>query len=132
MVKNSKIFKFILVLLGTISLCLGVLGIFLPLLPTTPFLLLSAALYFRGSTHFYNWLINHKVFGEYIRNFRENKAIPVRVKVISISLLWITILSSAYFFVPFVWLKILLIIIAVLVTRHILSFKNLNKKNKSH
>lgn len=123
--KDSKIYRYFLVVLGTISLALGILGIFLPLLPTTPFLLLTAALYFRGSEKFYNWLINHKILGEYIRNFRENRAIPLRVKIISVSLLWITILSSAYFFVPYWWAKLIMIIIAILVTKHILSFKTL-------
>ena len=126
--KNIKIYKYILFIIGSISLLLGILGIFLPVLPTTPFLLLTAALYFRSSTRFYNWLINHKVFGEYIRNFREYKAIPVRIKVISISMLWITILSSAYFFVPYNAVKVLLIITAIAVTIHILSFKNLEQK----
>ena len=122
---DSKIYRYFLVVLGTISLALGILGIFLPLLPTTPFLLLTAALYFRGSEKFYNWLINHKILGEYIRNFRENRAIPLRVKIISVSLLWITILSSAYFFVPYWWAQLIMIIIAILVTKHILSFKTL-------
>ena len=124
---NSKIYRYFLVTLGTISLALGILGIFLPLLPTTPFLLLTAALYFRGSERFYNWLINHKILGEYIRNFRENRAIPLRVKIISVSLLWITMLSSAYFFVPYWWAQLIMIIIAILVTIHILSFKTLKR-----
>ncbi|MDR0874164.1 MAG: YbaN family protein [Prevotellaceae bacterium] len=117
--------RFLLIFLGTISLILGVLGIFLPLLPTTPFLLLTAALYFRGSQRCYDWLMNHRVLGVYIRNFRENRAIPRRVKVISISLLWLTMLTSAWFFVPYWWVRILMIVIAGLVTRHILSFKSL-------
>ena len=120
-------YRYFLVVLGTISLALGILGIFLPLLPTTPFLLLTAALYFRGSEKFYNWLINHKILGEYIRNFRENRAIPLRVKIISVSLLWITILSSAYFFVPYWWAQLIMIIIAILVTKHILSFNTLKR-----
>ena len=72
--------KTLYIVLGSISLALGILGIFLPLLPTTPFLLLTAALYFKGSPRLYNWLLNHRHFGPYIRNFRENKAIPLRAK----------------------------------------------------
>ena len=67
--------KTLYIALGTLSLALGILGIFLPLLPTTPFLLLTAALYFKSSPRLYNWLLNHKHLGPYIRNFRENKAI---------------------------------------------------------
>ena len=66
--------KTLCIILGSISLALGILGIFLPLLPTTPFLLLTAALYFKGSPRLYNWLLNHRHFGPYIRNFRENKS----------------------------------------------------------
>ena len=107
------------------SLALGILGIFLPLLPTTPFLLLTAALYFKSSPRLYNWLLSHKHLGPYIRNFRENKAIPLRAKIISISLMWITMLYCVFFIVPYIWVKVILLIIAAGVTYHILSFKTL-------
>ena len=61
--------------IGFLSLALGVAGIFLPVLPTTPFLLLSAALFFRSSPRAYQWLLNHKLLGPYIRDFRESRAI---------------------------------------------------------
>ena len=104
---------------------LGILGIFLPLLPTTPFLLLTAALYFKGSPRLYNWLLNHRHFGPYIRNFRENKAIPLRAKIISLVLMWGTMLYCIFFLIPLLWVKILLGLIAAGVTYHILSFKTL-------
>ena len=69
--------KTLYIVLGSISLGLGILGIFLPLLHTTPFLLLTAALYFKGSPRLYNWLLNHRHFGPYISNFRENTTIPL-------------------------------------------------------
>ena len=119
--------KTICIILGTISLGLGILGIFLPLLPTTPFLLLTAALYFKGSPRLYQWLLNHKYFGTYIRNFRENKAIPLRAKIISLLLMWGTMLYCIFFLIPLVWVKILLFLIAAGVTYPILSFKTLKK-----
>ena len=119
--------KTICIILGTISLGLGILGIFLPLLPTTPFLLLTAALYFKGSPRLYQWLLNHKYFGTYIRNFRETKAIPLRDKIISLLLMWGTMLYCIFFLIPLVWVKILLFLIAAGVTYHILSFKTLKK-----
>ena len=119
--------KTICIILGTVSLALGILGIFLPLLPTTPFLLLTAALYFKGSPRLYQWLLNQKHLGPYIRNFRENKAIPLRAKIISLVLMWGTMLYCIFFLVPLVWVKILLFLIAVGVTYHILSFKTLKK-----
>ena len=122
--------KTICIILGTISLGLGILGIFLPLLPTTPFLLLTAALYFKGSPRLYQWLLNHKYFGTYIRNFRENKAIPLRAKIISLLLMWGTMLYCIFFLIPLVWVKILLFLIAAGVTYDILSFKTLKKRDK--
>lgn len=117
--------KVLYIILGSISLVLGVVGIFLPLLPTTPFLLLTAALYFRSSPRLYEWLLNHKYMGPYIRNFRENKAIPLRAKIVSVSLLWLTIGYCILFVVPLWWVKLLLFGIAAGVTWHILSFKTL-------
>lgn len=117
--------KTLYIVLGSISLGLGILGIFLPLLPTTPFLLLTAALYFKGSPRLYNWLLNHRHFGPYIRNFRENKAIPLRAKIISLVLMWGTMLYCIFFLIPLLWVKILLGLIAAGVTYHILSFKTL-------
>ena len=117
--------KTVCIILGTVSLALGIIGIFLPLLPTTPFLLLTAALYVRSSPRLYNWLLHQKYLGNYIRNFRENKAIPLRAKVISLVLMWGTMLYCIFFLIPLLWVKILLGLIAAGVTYHILSFKTL-------
>ena len=117
--------KTLSIILGSISLALGILGIFLPLLPTTPFLLLTAALYFKGSPRLYNWLLNHRHFGPYFRYFRENKAIPNRAKVISLVLMCGTMLYCIFFLIPQLCVKILLGLIAAGVTYHILSFKTL-------
>jgi len=115
----------ILIAIGTSSLALGIAGIFLPILPTTPFLLLAAACYARSSRRFYHWLISNRFFGEYIRNYLERRGIPLRVKVLSIALLWITIGCSAAFAVDALWARILLAVIAVGVTAHILSLRTL-------
>lgn len=117
--------KALYISIGTLSLFLGILGIFLPLLPTTPFLLLTAALYFKSSPRLYAWLLNQKHLGPYIRNFRENKAIPLRAKIISVSLMWGTMLYCVFFIIPFLWVKAVLLLIAAGVTYHILSFKTL-------
>ena len=96
--------KYLLIILGSICLALGVIGIFLPLLPTTPFLLLSAALYVRSSEKLYQWLIHQMYLGTYIRNFRENKAIPLRSKIFSVSMVWITLTYCAIGIVESVWM----------------------------
>ena len=117
--------KYILAFLGSLSLALGILGIFLPVLPTTPFLLLAAALYVRSSARLYDWLMSHRHLGPYIKNFRENKAIPLRVKVVSVSLVWATLLYCALFVAWVWWMRLLFIAIATCVTVHILHYKTL-------
>lgn len=120
-----KILKKLLTAAGIISLLLGVIGIVVPLLPATPFLLLSAACFVRGSDRLYQWLMEHKLFGRYIRNFREHKAIPLKTKILAVSLLWVTILYSILFVVNSVYARILLATLAIAVTLHILHFKTL-------
>ncbi|MDD2596007.1 MAG: YbaN family protein [Bacteroidales bacterium] len=115
--------KVLYVILGTISLALGILGIVLPILPTTPFLLLTAFLYFKGSGRLYDKLMSDKHLGPYIKDFRENRTIPLPTKIVSISLLWITISASALFVVDILWLRILLLVVAIAVTIHITSYK---------
>lgn len=110
---------------GLMALALGILGIFLPVLPTTPLLLLAATLFLRGNRRLYDWLLNHPTLGTYIRNFKEHKAIPLKVKVISVSLLWLTLLYCAIFVSGHWALSLLFIFIALGVTIHILSYKTL-------
>lgn len=116
---NSPI-KILLIVVGTICVILGVFGIFLPLLPTTPFLLLAAYCYSRSSERFYHWLITNRWFGEYIRNYREGRGMLLKQKIIALSLLWITISYSALFVVSHGWLQLLLLVIALCVTVHLL------------
>ncbi len=122
--------RILYIILGSISLGLGVLGIFLPVLPTTPFLLLAAALWFKNSPKLYDWMIGNRYFGEYVRNFRENRAIPLRAKIASITLMWMAILASAFLAVNAWWLRAVLIAIAAGVTWHILSYKTLPRRGK--
>ena len=120
---SNKTRNIFYVALGSISLALGTLGIFLPLLPTTPFYLLTAWLYMKGSEKLYRKVMSNKFFGTIVRDFQENKTILLKTKIFSVSFLWITILSSAFFFVSILWVKILLIGIAIGVTIHVLSYK---------
>jgi len=116
-----------LIIAGTSFLVLGIIGIFLPLLPTTPFLLLAAACYARSSKRFYNWLLNNKWFGNYIKNYREEKGIPLRIKILTISFLWMVIICSTIFVVNILLGRIVLILIAIGVTIHVLSVRTLRQ-----
>ena len=117
--------RVILTVLGFLSLGLATLGVFLPVLPTTPFLLLSAALFLKGNRRWYEWLMNHPKFGTYITNFTVHKAIPQRVKVVSVSMVWITLLNCAIFVAEHWALRIFFILLASAITIHILSYKTL-------
>ena len=125
----KKPVKILLIATGTFLIGVSIVGIFIPVLPTTPFLLLAAALYARSSKRFYNWLINNRILGRYIKNYREGKGIPLKVKIIAISILWITIGYSAIFAIEILWVRILLVIIAIGVTVHIVRVKPGVKNN---
>jgi len=87
---KQRFVRVALIVVGTISTALGILGIFVPILPTTPFLLLAAACYSRSLQRFYDWLLNNKYFGNYIRNYLEKEGIPLKVKVLTLAVLWAT------------------------------------------
>lgn len=110
---------------GTVCVGLGLLGIFLPVLPTTPFLLLAAFCYGRGSKRFYHWLVDRSWFGDYIRNYREGRGIPLKQKVMTIILLWLTIGVTIGLTEPAWWLKVLLAAVAIGVTFHVTRLKTL-------
>jgi uncharacterized membrane protein YbaN (DUF454 family) len=125
----KKPLKILMIATGTFLIGVSIVGIFVPVLPTTPFLLLAAALYARSSRRFYNWLINNRILGRYIKNYREGRGIPLKVKIIAISILWITIGYSAIFAMDILWVRILLALIAIGVTIHIASKKPKVKDN---
>lgn len=121
--RMRRLVRYIFVTVGTLSCILGIIGIFVPVLPTTPFLLLAAALYFRSSPRLYGLLLSHKTLGPYIRNFREHKSIPLRVKVISVSMVWASLLYCAFLFSEEWLLSVAFIVLAVLITVYLLHFK---------
>jgi uncharacterized membrane protein YbaN (DUF454 family) len=104
---SAALKRYLLITLGTICLAIGIVGIFTPILPTTPFLLLAAFCYLRSSQRFHSWLMNNRVFGGYIRSYTEGRGIPLKVKLFTITLLWVTIGIS-------IWLVSNMIVTAVL------------------
>ena len=117
--------KILLTILGLISLGLGILGAFLPVLPTTPLLLLAAFLFLRSNRRLYDWLLNHPKMGPYITNFIKHKAIPLRVKIVAVSTLWLTLLYCAVFVAEHWAFRAFFILLAICITWHILSYKTL-------
>jgi uncharacterized membrane protein YbaN (DUF454 family) len=130
----SSLKKAMYIAAGTISLGLGSLGVFLPVLPTTPFLLLSAACYYKGSERMHRWLLNNKLFGTYIRNYKEGKGITQTGKILTLSLLWITMCFSILYLVNSYVVQIVLFAIAIAVTLHIICLptyrRTQSRKNK--
>lgn len=128
-VKNlelPKLYRYLYLISGILLVAIGVIGIFLPVLPTTIFLILASACFVKSSPRANEWLKNHKIFGMYIKNYQDKTGLTVKAKVINISLLWIMILLSAFFFTNEFYIRIILLMIAVGVTIHLLMI-NLNK-----
>jgi uncharacterized membrane protein YbaN (DUF454 family) len=104
---------------GTVCLVLGAVGILLPVLPTTPFLLLALACYCRSSERMTHWMLNNRYFGKYIRNYREGKGIPLKTKLFALAILWAAMVYSAFFVIPILIAQIILFTIAAAVTIHL-------------
>lgn len=119
----KKIKKRLIFIGGFISLILGIIGLVIPILPTTPFLLLASAAFAKSSERFNNWLLNNKILGAYIKNYREGKGLPLKIKAITLSLLWITIIISIIFLMHLFWVQFVLICIAIVVSIHIILIK---------
>jgi uncharacterized membrane protein YbaN (DUF454 family) len=124
----DKVKRYIFIILGTIFVIIGIIGIFVPILPTTPFLLLAAACYLRGSKRFYDWLLNNKLFGSYIKNYLEGRGMPFRVKIFTIALLWTAIGISIWLTYPNYIVIAVLALVAIGVTIHIVLLKARKEK----
>jgi uncharacterized membrane protein YbaN (DUF454 family) len=109
---------------GLLSVVLGTLGMFLPLLPTVPFLLLAVFCFAKSSPAWAAKILHHPFIGKPLREWLQYKGIRKKDKIFSVSFLWVSILISIFFVTVF-WVRILLIIIAIAVTMHLLSFKTI-------
>ncbi len=98
--------KLILISLGFLFVALGGLGLVLPVMPTTPFLLLAAACFARSSPRFHDWLLNIHVFGSLIKNWQETRSIPKKAKLVAILSIVLVGGSSVIFFIETIFLRI--------------------------
>lgn len=127
----TSVLSYFYLFMGIILLGIGILGIFLPLLPTTIFLILASACFIKGSPKAHNWLINNRWLGGYIRNYKEKSGLTVKSKFTNVAALWISIAFSAFYFTNELYIRIILLIIAIGVTIHLASIKTLrNDSNK--
>ena len=132
--KGQKLIRALWFIAGTICLVLGAIGIVLPILPTTPFLLAAAACYFKSSPRMHKWLLNNKWFGEYIRNYKEGRGLPLKTKITALAMLWLTIGISSVFLLnrflpePLVLpMQVVMIAVAIAVSVHILKLPTFKK-----
>lgn len=119
---KSPMKRMLYLVAGWISLILGIIGLLLPIVPTTPFLLVSAACWAKSSSRFYNWLMNNPWFGSHLRRWRKYRCIPLRIKIIAVTVLSVTLGSSILLFVPFLSMQILLAFIGLGVMIYIARF----------
>ncbi|MFA7292017.1 MAG: YbaN family protein [Rhodocyclaceae bacterium] len=110
---DSQVVRWLLWTFGSIALVLGIIGIFLPVLPTTPFILLAAACYARASERFHQRLLAHPTFGPTIREWEEYRSMPLRTKKVAISLMTLSIAISIWVVRDYLWLQIILAVLAV-------------------
>ena len=121
--EQSGFYRFLYLVSGILLVIIGVIGIFLPVLPTTIFLILASACFVKGSPKANEWLRNHKILGAYLKNYQDKTGLTVKAKVFNISFLWLMILTSAYVFTEEFFIRLLLIAIAIGVTVHLLMVK---------
>lgn len=116
---RNRVLRLLLLVSGWLLVVMALIGIILPLVPTTPLLLLAAICFAKSSARFYNWLYVNRIFGKYLLDYKEKKGIPANVKVWSLLILWISLIVSA-FLLPFLWVRILLLVVGTAVTIHLL------------
>ena len=124
---NNRYLRNIIFAIGFFATGLAVIGIFLPLVPTVPLLLLATACFARSSERFHDWLINHRKLGPMIQGYLSGQGIPLRAKITAIGLIWLAIPISVLVVQP-LWLKSLLIIIGLCVTLYLLSLETIQDK----
>jgi len=117
---RSPIVRWALLVFGVVFIGIGAIGIFVPILPTTPFLLLAAVCFIYSSRRMYDWLLNNRLFGRYLKDYIERKGIPLRIKVGTLVFLWVTMILSMIFFTDSPLIRIILLVIASSVTVHLL------------
>lgn len=117
--------KILLSTCGLLALLLGLVGVVLPLLPTTPFLLLAAFCFFRGSTRLHRWLESRQWIGEQLRLWREQRAVSMKVKLLGLIYLWVTISATVGLYLTDTVYRVLLLLLAVAITVHLLRLKTL-------
>jgi uncharacterized membrane protein YbaN (DUF454 family) len=124
---TSSVKKGIYLIIGTLALGAGIIGVFLPVIPTTPLILLSAWCFFRSNSKIYQWVISNEKFGPTIENFQEGNGVTVKTKIRAIVMMWLTISVSVYIFIRNIYLIGFLYLMAVSVSIYLYKLPTLNE-----
>ncbi len=122
--------RLLFVIAGTVALGIGVIGIVLPVLPTTPFLLIAAFCYMRGSRRLYDALLRRRIVGAYVRNYLEGRGMSLKTKIWTLAMLWTVMVGSAIVIADSLVVRVILAIILAGVTMHIISLKTASNSAK--
>jgi uncharacterized membrane protein YbaN (DUF454 family) len=120
---TSRLLRAALLIAGSLCLAIGIVGVVVPVLPTTPFLILAAVCYSRSSNRCYGWLVTNRVFGRYLDDYLHGRGVSWKVKAGALVFLWVVITVTAVLFAQMLWLRLLLFAIAVGVTAHVVMLK---------
>ena len=124
---SQKMMRGAYIIIGTIALVIGAIGLFLPVVPTTPLVLLAAACYYRGSDRLHTWILSSKWFGETIKNYQAGRGLTRDTKLRAISMMWVMILISAWFFVSSLFVRVAMICVSIGVTVYLVRLPTLGK-----
>ena len=127
----SPLLRWGLLLSGFIAVVLGVIGIFLPVLPTVPFLLLAAACFARSSDRFFNWLVDHAHLGPMVKPYLDGNGLRAKTKIKAIMLIWVSIAFSIYLLEGKYWIQAILILVASGVSIYLVRLPTLDPDNTS-
>jgi len=123
---KASLKKYLLIAFGSLALGLGALGVAIPVLPTTPFLLIALYCYLRSSRRLYDWLLHHRLFGRYLYNYVTYRAVPRNTKTGAMILLWFGLITSMIL-VDKLFVRLILLAVGIVVSIHILLLKTLEK-----
>ena len=124
---SGKMMRGVYIVVGTIALIIGAIGLFLPVIPTTPLVILAAACYYRGSDRLHNWILSSRWFGETVKNYQAGRGLTRDTKVRAISMMWAMILVSAWFFVSNLFVRVAMIGVAMGVTVYLVRLPTLER-----
>lgn len=128
---KSDLLRWILICIGWISIAGGIIGLFLPLVPTIPFLLLAAVCFSRSSQRFHGWLVDHKHLGPLLRDYLAHGGIPSRAKIMAIGMIWISFPASTFLLIEIFWVRVLLMATATGVTLYLLAIPTIAPGGKA-